>query len=78
LLHQAQTKRDSKINRKINTPVSWIDAAKPFNGLIVHPILFHQCVDEVYRDYLNQLRDPAERDLRRLFRRKMNGIAGTR
>ncbi len=76
LLHQAQTKKKSKINRKIKAPIEWCDLNKPSLGLIVEPRLFHRCVKKVYSDYLNQLRNEEQGDLRKLFRRKMNRIAG--
>lgn len=76
LLHQAQTKKNSKINRKIRAPVVWCDEKKPANGLIVHPLHFHECVKDVYSEYLKELRYPANHEMRRRFKRKMNGIAG--
>ncbi|HEY3862540.1 MAG TPA: hypothetical protein VGO59_11690 [Verrucomicrobiae bacterium] len=75
LLHQAQTKGDSKINRRIDTAVKWCDPANPRNGLVVHPCLFHECVEQVYADYLTQLRNRSNGNLRSRFRKKMNRIA---
>lgn len=76
LLHQAQTKRRSKINRKIGSPIKWCDETKPTSGLIVHPLKFHECVKDVYSEYVKELKNKPNKERRRLFRRKMNGIAG--
>jgi len=76
LLHQAQTKRKSKINRRITTITEWIDTKNPTEGLIVHPRLFHAAVSDVFCNYMTLLREEYSGNLRSKFRRKMNRIAG--
>jgi hypothetical protein len=76
LLHQAQTKGNSKINRKIKNVIEWCNPKKPADGLTVHSLCFHKCVEEVYSEYLEQLRIEQNDDLRDKFRTKMNLIAG--
>jgi hypothetical protein len=76
LLHQAQTKGNSKINRKIKTVIEWCNPKKPADGLTVHSLGFHKCVEEVYSEYLDKLRIEQNEELRDKFRTKMNLIAG--
>jgi hypothetical protein len=76
LLHQAQTKKNSKINRRIKTVIEWLDATKPEEGLVVQPRLFHNAVSDVFLNYLKYLREEQNGNPRGKFRKKMNRIAG--
>lgn len=76
LLHQAETKKSSKISRKRNVVVEWCDADRPEEGLVIHPRLFHEAVRDVFFEYLGELGEVKNGNLRGKFKKKMNLIAG--
>ncbi len=76
ILHQAQTKKQSIIHIRGNTPlIEWIDKADYSKGLSINRYEFHKALLEVYEKYLRDLRSTKNLNLRRKFEKKMNIIA---
>jgi len=74
ILHQAEIKGDSRIRICKSDPL----VKKTDNeGLIINRQLFHMQLEEVFREYVEDLRDPANSDLREKFKNKMNFICAS-
>jgi hypothetical protein len=72
LLHQGQVKGSSRVLRGEDVPlVKWANAGR---GLEINRDKFHQELVNVYKDYLTQLKDASNTELRQNFRMKMNYI----
>jgi len=71
ILHQAEIKGSSRI--RIDTPdlVRW---ANDRQGLVINREKFHEKLVEVFEDYVAQLHDPDNQDLREKFKIKMDAI----
>ena len=75
LLHQAKTKKSSIINIKKETPIiGWIDIDNKNLGFKINRNLFHKCVKQEYSNYVEQLKQPENSDLRNKFKTKMLSI----
>lgn len=68
ILHEAETKEDSLV-RSEGALVIVEDS-----GLIVNRTAFHDRVSRAFHDYVNELGNSANRDLRKNFKKKMNYI----
>jgi len=76
ILHQAQTKKKSRIQMRPSTPlVSWIDPRDHQQGILLNRNKFHTAVVHVFNDYLRQLRKGKDFNLRVKMKRKMDFIA---
>lgn len=71
ILHQAEIRGNSRIRIDAPDLVSWTDDCR---GLIINRKKFHQKLESVFQKYLAWLRDGADQDLRKKFRRKMDAI----
>lgn len=70
ILHQAETKESSII--RIDSPlVNYSDDKK---GLVINRCLFHKQLVTELENYISQLQDPSNKDLRMKFKRKMDFI----
>jgi len=77
LLHQAQTKKQSKIRYGQHKMVQPVDESDIDKGLIVDRKLFHDAVKDEVNDYIERLKSPKSREdilLRRNFIKKMDLI----
>lgn len=72
ILHQAETKKNSKIRIKDSLPI--VKYTDDGNGLIINRKKFHKELLGIIDNYIEKLKDPIEKDLREKFRRKMNII----
>jgi hypothetical protein len=76
LLHQAQTGKSSTIHIKKGEPIlAWVDNSNINEGIRIHRDKFHTEVENVYKNYLTQLRSKTNHTLLDNFRKKMNIIA---
>lgn len=80
ILHQAQTKKKSKI--RIDTPkmIQQCDMSNIEEGLIVNRNLFHEALTNEIKDYIKKLRNPKIKNdyvLREKFIDKMNIITNS-
>ena len=72
ILHQAETKKSSKIVTKKSAPL--VAYSHDSKGLVVNRRLCHAQLMTEFEDYLSNLRDPSNLALRDNFRKKMNHI----
>lgn len=78
LLHQAQTKKQSKIRYGEKRMIQLVDSADVDKGLIVDRKLFHDAIKLQIKDYIKKLKNPTtseDRTLRHNFIKKMGFIA---
>ena len=72
VLHQSEVKGDSLVVISSAEPVvRWTESG---DGLIVNRRLFHQELVRCFQDYVVELRDPANADVRARFKWKMDHI----
>jgi hypothetical protein len=71
ILHQAETKETSLIHKRGPDLVKLTEDDK---GLSINRDLFHEQLVQVIRDYIEELRNPVNSDLRISFRKKMDFI----
>ena len=79
ILHQAQTKKLSKLRIGMPSMVQLSVPNKPNKGLIIDRRKFHAALLDEINDYTQRLRNPVINDdfaVRRSFRSKMDCIAG--
>ncbi len=77
LLHQAQTKKQSKIRYAEKRMIQLVDPANINKGLIVDRKLFHDAIKLEIKDYVKKLENPTtsgDRTLRHNFIKKMGFI----
>jgi len=77
LLHQAQTKKHSKIRYGEGSMIQLVDPTNNNKGLIVDRKRFHDALKLEIKDYIKKLKNPttsAERTLRSNFIKKMGFI----
>jgi len=68
ILHQAETKENSKI--KISHELPIIKFTKEKDGLIINRKKFHEKLKKVFMSYIRQLEDKTNEPLRNNFRKK--------
>ena len=71
ILHQAEVKESSRVRKDSPTLVEFTADGR---GLIVNRDLFHSELVKAFKQYLADLRDPQNGELRRNFRKKMDHI----
>lgn len=71
ILHQAEVKGTSRIRRTGDLVTLTLDG----NGLIINRKLFHKQLVQEFTDYMDKLRNPANRQLRVNFKKKMDYIS---
>lgn len=72
ILHQAEVKGNSKVLTREGSPlVRYTDDRK---GLVINRKLFHQELIRAFEDYINRLRQQANKELRQNFKKKMDHI----
>ena len=71
ILHQAEVKKISRERMDTDEMVRLIPNGQ---GLIINRKKFHQQLEMVFQQYLADLRNPANCELRAHFREKMNHI----
>lgn len=76
ILHQAETKKSSKVLIRQDTPL--VEPTADGRGLIINRALFHRKLVRVFEQYESSLRDPAQAELRSNLRKKMDHICRTR
>jgi hypothetical protein len=72
ILHQGEVKGNARVVITRSAPV--VRLTDDGRGIVVNRRRFHREMERYIDDYVAQLRDPANTDLRRKFRRKMNYI----
>lgn len=77
ILHQAQTKAQSTINANNSNPmIEWVNVNTLDEGLRINRLKFHSALTKEFEDYLERLKDQANKKLRANFINKMNFVAG--
>lgn len=74
LLHQAETKAESKIRIDYEEMIAFVDDSTPAKGLLVNRVLFQEALVKAYEDYKEKLLKVTEQDLRKKFIKKMDLI----
>jgi hypothetical protein len=72
ILHQAETKKNSKI--KISHELPIVKFTKEKDGLIINRKKFHEKLKKAIKSYIGQLKDTTNEPLRKKFRKKMDYI----
>jgi hypothetical protein len=72
LLHQAEVHKNSLIRRTEDLPITKYTEKK--TGLITNRIKFHERLKDAIEHYIEELRDPQNKELRNNFRKKMDYI----
>ena len=72
ILHQAETKYNTKIRITDNLPI--VKYTKNKDGLIINRKKFHKKLISIIESYIEDLKNPSKENLRKYFRRKMNYI----
>jgi hypothetical protein len=72
ILHQAETKENSKI--KISHELPIVKFTKEKDGLIINRKKFHKKLKKAFKSYIGQLKDKTNEPLRNNFRKKMGYI----
>ena len=72
ILHQAEVKESSRVFIREGIPL--VSLTEDGKGLIVNRKLFHEQLVKEFENYLRRLRNPANKDLRNKFKRKMDYI----
>lgn len=72
ILHQAETKENSKLRIGVDTPL--VEPTSDGRGLIINRKLFHHRLVCVFEEYLASLGDSSQVELRENFRKKMDHI----
>lgn len=72
ILHQAETKKSSKIKMSPELPI--VKFTKGKDGLIINRKKFHKKLISIIDSYIEDLKNPSNEDLRKYFRKKMNYI----
>lgn len=76
LLHQGETKEDTKINLKKTQLISLIDN-KGIKSIELNRKEFHKRVTQYFDDYIEKLKDKNQKQLRQDFKTKMDLITRT-
>ena len=71
ILHQAEIKGKSRLRIKLETLVQ---KAPDRTGIVIDRKKFHQALVNVFKRYVEQLRNPSNAELRQNFRKKMDAI----
>lgn len=70
LFHDGMTRNFISLNRSIHGPISMKDE---FGGMIIiNPILFFWAIEENFKDYINNLKNPNNKELRENFEKHWN------
>jgi hypothetical protein len=72
ILHQGEVKGNARVVIKRSAPV--VELTHDGRGIVVNRLRFHREMVQYVDEYVAQLRDPANADLRKKLRRKMNYI----
>ena len=72
ILHQAETKSNTKIRITDNLPV--VKYTKNKDGIIINREKFHKKLVAIIKSYIEDLKNPTNENLRKNFRKKMNFI----
>ncbi|MBI2485610.1 MAG: hypothetical protein HYW01_01340 [Deltaproteobacteria bacterium] len=72
ILHQGEVKENSRVLIRKVTPLVSFTADR--RGIIINRKLFHKQLVNEFEQYLSQLRDPSNSDLRSKFKKKMDHI----
>jgi len=72
ILHQAEVRGSSAL--RIGDEFPLVSFSQDHHGLLVNRILFHRQVEREFENFIAQLRNPANRDMRSKFRLKMDYI----
>lgn len=73
LLHSAEVKKDSRIRKDSDLPIAKYTEQK--TGLVINRDKFHSRLKQVIQQYVNDLKDNKNIELRNNFREKMDYIA---
>lgn len=72
ILHQAETKENTRIRTDSELPL--VQLTPDEKGLIINRKKFHQKLKDAFEQYVRDLRDPKNSELREHLRRKMDSI----
>lgn len=72
ILHQAETKGNSKI--RITSSIPLVQYTDDRKALIINRTLFHKQLEQEFESYIKELLNPNNRDLRKNFKKKMDFI----
>lgn len=72
LIHQSETKKESKINKRSTTPIlGWIDEKDKNKGFKLNRDKFHKSVKDEYIKLIEEIKKPENTDLRTKFKSKL-------
>jgi len=74
LFHDGMTRNKASLCRDFDQPILF---DKEFGGMIkINPVLFFCAIEEDFREYINKLKNPGNKKLRKNFEKHWNAIYG--